>query len=71
MNWILIQQVVVSIMAVVVILSGIIGLIKVVPEINQIVKDSDEDKKIAAMGVATRKTYQIILHGNYTRLEPI
>ena len=55
MNWILIQQVVVSIMAVVVILSGIIGLIKVVPEINQIVKDSDEDKKIAAMGVATRK----------------
>lgn len=26
-------------------------------------------KKIAAMGVATKKTYQIILYGNYTRLE--
>lgn len=50
MNWILIQQVVVSIMAVVVILSGIIGLIKVVPEINQIVKDSDEDEKNSCDG---------------------
>ncbi|WEV56160.1 hypothetical protein [Ligilactobacillus acidipiscis] len=36
MNWILIQQIVVSIMAVVVILSGVIRLIKVVPEINEI-----------------------------------
>lgn len=50
MNWILIQQVVVSIMAVVVILSGLIGLIKVVPEINQIVKDSDEDEKNSCDG---------------------
>lgn len=39
MNWILIQQIVVSIMAVVVILSGIIGLIRVVPEINKIVEN--------------------------------
>ena len=39
MNWIMIQQIVISIMAVVVILSGIIGLIKVVPEINKIVEN--------------------------------
>ena len=39
MNWILIQQVVVSIMAVAVILSGIIGLIKVVPEIDHIIEN--------------------------------
>ena len=37
-------------MAVGVILSGIIGLIKVVPEINQIVKDSDEDEKNSCDG---------------------
>lgn len=50
MNWILIQQIIVSIMAVVVILSGLIGLIKVVPEINQIVRDSDEGGKNSCDG---------------------
>lgn len=44
MNWILIQQIVVSIMAVVVILSGVIGLIKVVPEINRICNDEKDEK---------------------------
>ena len=38
----MIQIAVVSIMAVAVILSGIIGLIKVVPEINRICNDEDE-----------------------------
>lgn len=35
----MIQVTVLSIMAVVVILSGIVGLIKVIPEINQICRD--------------------------------
>lgn len=43
MNWILIQQVVISIMAMVVILSGAIGLIKVVPEINAICRGEQKN----------------------------
>lgn len=43
MNWILIQQVVVSIMAVFVILIGVIGLIKVVPEINSICRGEQKN----------------------------
>lgn len=39
MNWLIVQQIVISIMAVVVILSGIVGLIRVVPEINRICRD--------------------------------
>ncbi|HJE96547.1 MAG TPA: hypothetical protein K8V00_02910 [Ligilactobacillus acidipiscis] len=44
MNWILIQQIVISIMAVVVILSGIIGLIRVIPEINAICNGFEDEK---------------------------
>lgn len=39
MNWLIVQQIVISIMAVAVILSGIIGLIRVIPEINRICRD--------------------------------
>ena len=41
---ILIQRIVVSLLALIVIIGGVIGLIKVVPEINQICDESANEK---------------------------
>ena len=51
MNWVLIQQIVLTILAVTFLIIAVIALIKVVPEINQIVRDAAlEDEKNSCDG---------------------
>lgn len=44
-NWILIQQILLTILALAVFIGGIIGAIRVIPEINEIVRNSVDEKK--------------------------
>ena len=45
MNWVLIQQIGMTILAVILLIIVVISLRKIIPEINQIVRDSEEQEK--------------------------
>lgn len=50
-NWVLIQQIVLTILVIIMLIVVIVALIRVVPEINQIVNDAmDEDEKKSCDG---------------------
>lgn len=54
-NWILVQRVTLSVLIILMLIVGVTALIRVIPEINQIVNDAmEEDEKRAAIAVATQ-----------------
>ena len=51
MNWVLIQQIVMTILTAIFLIIAVISLIKVIPEINKIVRDAAiEDEKNSCDG---------------------